>query len=164
MKYENYKYIKYKQVVQLLVFLVFIFIIWYYYHDGLLNPTILEKYLTNYPVASVGLFMFTYSIMVIASLPTLPLNLAAGFFWGSLLGGFYAAVAVTIGGWVSFTVSRSVFGKRFTKKFDSKIISRIQQGFDNNGWKFGKFLWRRDVYKVFRSHSDPCDHLREYGR
>ena len=123
----------------LFVFFVFIIFIWYFYRNGLFNPNIIEKYNTHYPIFSIGLFIITYAVLVISSIPTLPLNLAAGYFWGGVLGGIYAALGVTIGGWVSFTLARSIIGKKLTGKFDNKLISNVQNEFDKNGWKFVAF-------------------------
>ena len=92
--------------------------IWYYYRSGLLDPAIFEKYRIYYPIISICLFILTYAVLVIASIPTLPMNLAAGFFWGSVPGGIYATLGVTIGGWVSFTLANLIIGKKLTGKFD----------------------------------------------
>ena len=113
--------------------------IWYYYRSGSLDPAIIEKYRIHYPIISIYLFILTYAILVIASMPTLPMNLAAGFFWGSVLGGIYATLGVTIGGWVSFTLAKSIIGKKLTRKFDNRLISNVQQEFDQNGWKYVAF-------------------------
>ena len=67
------------------------------------------------------------------------MNLAAGFFWGSVPGGIYAMLGVTIGGWVSFTLAKTIIGKKLTRKFDNKLISNVMQEFDQNGWKFVAF-------------------------
>jgi uncharacterized membrane protein YdjX (TVP38/TMEM64 family) len=139
MNYNKYRYIGYKQVILLLGFLVLISFIWYYYRSGSLDPVIIEKYRIHYPIISICLFILTYAVLVIASIPTLPMNLAAGFFWGSVPGGIYATLGVTIGGWVSFTLAKSIIGKKLTRKFDNKLISNVQQEFDHNGWKFVAF-------------------------
>ena len=116
-----------------------IFFIWYYYRSGSLDPVIIEQFRIHYPIISIYLFILTYAILVIASIPTLPMNLAAGFFWGSIPGGIYATLGVTIGGWVSFTLAKSIIGKKLTRKFDNRLISNVQQEFDQNGWKFVAF-------------------------
>ena len=139
MNYNKYRYIGYKQVILLLGFLVLISFIWYYYRSGSLDPVIIEKYRIHYPIISICLFILTYAVLVIASIPTLPMNLAAGFFWGSVPGGIYATLGVSIGGWVSFTLAKSIIGKKLTRKFDNKLISNVQQEFDQNGWKFVAF-------------------------
>ena len=137
--YNKYRYIGYKQVILLLGFLVLISFIWYYYRSGSLDPAIIDKYRVQYPIISICLFILTYVVLVIASIHTLPMNLAAGFFWGSVPGGIYATLGVTIGGWVSFTLAKSIIGKKLTRKFDNKLISNVQQEFDQNGWKYVAF-------------------------
>ena len=134
--YNKYRYIGYKQVILLFGFLVLISFIWYYYRSGSLDPAIIEYYIIHYPIISICLFILAYAVFVIALIPTLPMNLAAGFFWGSVPGGIYATLGVTIGGWVSFTLAKSIIGKKLTRKFDNKLISKVQQEFDQNGWKF----------------------------
>ena len=113
--------------------------IWYYYRSGSLDPVIIEKYRIQYPIISIYLFILTYAILVIASIPTLPMNLAAGFFWGSVPGGIYATLGVTIGGWVSFTLAKTIIGKKLTQKFDNKLVSNVLQEVDQYGWKFVAF-------------------------
>ena len=116
-----------------------IYFIWYYYRSGSLDPAIIKHYIIHYPIISICLFILAYAVLVIALLPTLPMNLAAGFFWGSVPGGIYAMLGVTIGGWVSFTLANLIIGKKLTGKFDNKLISKVQQEFDKNGWKFVAF-------------------------
>ena len=115
-----------------------IYFIWYYYRSGFLEPTIIEHYIIHYPIISICLFILTYAVFIIALIPTLPMNLAAGFFWGSV-GGIYAMLGVTIGGLVSFTLAKTIIGKKLTRKFDNKLLSNVLKEFDQNGWKFVAF-------------------------
>jgi len=133
------RYIGPKRVLLLLGLIAFIFLAWDYYCTGSLSPTMIELYRDNHPVATVMLFILIYAISVIASLPSLPLNLAAGFFWGGLLGGVYSTVGVTIGGWVSFTAARWLIGQPLAEKFHNKWTSKVQHEFDQGGWKFVAF-------------------------
>ena len=139
MNYNKFRFFGYKQVILILGYLVLISFIWYCYSSGLLDPAIIEKYRIHYPIISICLFILTYAVLVIASIPTLPMNLAAGFFWGSVPGGIYAVLGVAIGGLVSFTLAKTIIGKKLTRKFDNKLISSVQQEFDKNGWKFVAF-------------------------
>jgi len=118
---------------------VLISFIWYYYRSGSLDPAIIEYYIIHYPIISICLFILAYAVFVIALIPTLPMNLAAGFFWGSIPGGIYAVLGVTIGGWVSFTLAKTIIGKKLTRKFDNKLISNVLQEVDQYGWKFVAF-------------------------
>ena len=133
------RYIGPKRVILLLGLIAFVFWTWDYYRTGALSPTMIEQYRDNHPVGAVMLFILIYAISVIASVPSLPLNLAAGFFWGGLVGGVYSTLGVTIGGWVSFAVARWLIGQPFAETFDNKWASKVQREFDQGGWKFVAF-------------------------
>jgi uncharacterized membrane protein YdjX (TVP38/TMEM64 family) len=97
-------------------------------------------YKTAYPAKAVFYFVLGYAVTVIVAIPSLPFNLAAGYFWGGVLGGFYATVGVTIGGGASFLAARYFFGQPLANKFENKYAARVQQGFDKSGWKFIAFV------------------------
>lgn len=133
------RYIGPKRIILLIGFIVLISFAWDYYRAGSLSPAIIEQYRDMHPVSAVMLFILIYAISVLASLPSLPLNLAAGFFWGGLVGGVYATVGVTLGGWASFSASRWLIGQPLAKKFDSKWVNKVQSEFEQGGWKFVAF-------------------------
>lgn len=133
------RYIGPKRVILLLGLIAFVFLAWDYYRAGALSPAVIEQYRDNHPVGAVMLFILLYAISVIASLPSLPLNLAAGFFWGGLVGGVYSTLGVTIGGWASFAAARWLVGQPLAGKFDNKWASRVQEEFNHGGWKFVAF-------------------------
>lgn len=133
------RYIGPKRVILLMGLIAFVFWAWESYRTGSLSPILIEQYRENHPVGAVTLFILIYAISVIASLPSLPLNLAAGFFWGGLLGGAYSTVGVTIGGWVSFAVARWLIGQPLAENFDNKWVSKVQREFSQGGWKFVAF-------------------------
>ena len=140
MNSNKYRYFGYKQVVLLLGYLVPISFIWYYYRSGSLDPAIIEHYIIHYPIISICLFILVYAVFIIALIPTLPMNLAAGFFWGSVLGGIYSVLGVAIGGLVSFTLAKTIIGKKLIRKFDNKLISNALQEVEKYGWKFVAFV------------------------
>jgi len=133
------RYIGPKRVILLIGFVVLLYLIWDYYRTGFFSPAIIEQYRDNYPVSAVIIFIMIYAVAVIASIPSLPLNLAAGFFWGGFLGGFYTVLGVTIGSWVSFNAARWLLGQPLAEKFDNKWASRVQHEFERSGWKFVAF-------------------------
>ena len=133
------RYIGPKRVVLLLALAFFLILTWDYYRSGALDPSIIERYREQYPIGTVVLFVLVYAISVIAVLPSLPLNLAAGFFWGGLIGGVYSTIGVTLGGWISFHAARWFIGQPLAKKFDNKWTAKVQTEFDKNGWKFVAF-------------------------
>lgn len=133
------RYIGPKRIASLLVFAVVIFLVRDYYNTGTFNLKFIEHYKKENPFESVILFISIYIILVIVSMPTLPLNLAAGFFWGGMIGGVYTAVSVTLGGWLSFAIVRCFVGQPLAQKYEKKWIDKVQDEFDQKGWKFVAF-------------------------
>lgn len=133
------RYIGPKRIVLLLVLTFFVICTWNSYRSGALNPSIIEQYRAQYPIGAVVLFVLVYAVAVIAALPSLPLNLAAGFFWGGVVGGLYSAIGVTLGGWISFLATRWLIGQPLAERFNNKWVAEVQAGFDRNGWKFVAF-------------------------
>ncbi len=133
------RYIGPKRIVLLLALTFFVIWAWDYYRSGALNPAIIEQYRDQYPLGAVLLFVLIYAMSVIAALPSLPLNLAAGFFWGGVEGGIYSTIGVTLGGWISFLAARWLIGQPLAEKFDNKWVAKVQTEFDRDGWKFVAF-------------------------
>lgn len=133
------RYIGPKRIILLVALTAFVIFAWDYYRVGTLSLTIIEQYRDNHPVGAVLLFVLIYAVSVIASVPSLPLNLAAGFFWGGVIGGIYATLGITVGGWISFVAARWLIGQPLAEQFDNKWVSRVQSEFDKSGWKFVAF-------------------------
>lgn len=133
------RYIGPKRVVLLLVLVVFVAWSWSYYRSGALSPAMIDHYRDAHPVGAVLLFILIYTISVIAALPSLPLNLAAGMFWGGVLGGILSTLGVTLGGWISFLAARWLIGQPLAEKFDNKWVALVQMEFDRKGWEFVAF-------------------------
>ena len=133
------RYIGPKRIILLLAFMFSVIWVWDYYRSGAFNPAIVEQYRDQYPIGVVLLFVLVYALSVIAALPSLPLNLAAGFFWGGVVGGIYSTIGVTLGGWISFLVARWLIGRPLAEKFDNKWVAKVQTEFDRDGWKFVAF-------------------------
>jgi uncharacterized membrane protein YdjX (TVP38/TMEM64 family) len=128
-----------KRIALVLGLMAFVFWAWDYYSLGLLSPEMIGQYRNHHPVGAILLFILVYAISVIASVPSLPLNLAAGFFWGGFFGGVYSTIGVTIGGWISFGTARWIIGQPLAEQFDNKWASKVQHEFDHSGWKFVAF-------------------------
>ena len=119
-----------------IISLILIVLLWHFNTLKLYNLSVLEKYREDYPFISVLIFISIYALFVFSALPSLPLNLMAGFYWGTIQGGIYSVIAVTLGSWISFSISRSVFGQPLNSNFDNSWMNFFQKEFKNNGWKF----------------------------
>jgi len=95
---------------------------------------------------SKGLFLGIYTLSIVAAIPTLPLNLAAGFFWGPWIGGLVTVISTSGGALVAFLASRFFFGQPLAKKFDSKMIKWMQHEFDSKGWRFLAFIRMNPIF------------------
>jgi uncharacterized membrane protein YdjX (TVP38/TMEM64 family) len=133
------RYIGPKRIILLIAFAAFVVFSWDYYRAGSLSPAIIEQYRDQHPFGAVALFILIYALSVVTALPSLPFNLAGGFFWGGLVGGIYSTIGVTLGSLASFIVARWLIGQPLAEKFDNKLVSKVQAEFDRGGWKFVAF-------------------------
>lgn len=123
----------------LLLFLGGMFYVRLLYQQGELSSGIIEEYRNGHPIAAVVFFIVLYAASIIGTLPTLPFNLAGGYFWGGLIGGLYSATAVTLGGWAAFCFARALIGMPFAKRCDNKWMEKVRREFERSGWKFIAF-------------------------
>jgi len=133
------RYIGPKRVLILVALTGAVVFAWNGYRNGVIGPQLIVDYRAEYPVATVLLFVAVYAISVMAALPSLPMNLAAGFLWGGLVGGLYSAIGVTIGGWVSFFAARWLIGQPLAERIGGKWVAQVQREFERDGWKFVAF-------------------------
>ena len=113
--------------------------LWANYHSGLFSLEFIRQYSFQHPIKARLLFLLLYSLTVLVALPSLPLNLAGGYFFGGLIGGIYSCVAVTIGSWLSFAYARWLVGQPLSKKLNNNWAKQIQLEFNKHGWKFVAF-------------------------
>jgi uncharacterized membrane protein YdjX (TVP38/TMEM64 family) len=100
----------------------------------------LQSLAGRYPVLSIAAFLFTYAVSVVALIPTLPLNLMAGFVWGVFAGGALSALGASAGAVLAFLTARYLVGQPLAARFDSVFLAWIQQEILGKGWKFVAFL------------------------
>lgn len=136
-----------KRMVILIGLILLILLAIYLRQNGWLNPDLLQRYIRIYPFMSALLFVAIYVVSIMSSFPTLPLNLAAGFFWGGFGGGLIATIAGGIGAILSFLGARVAFGQPLAKKFDpSRLVIQLQDEFDQKGWRFIAFVRLNPIF------------------
>ncbi len=140
------RYIGPKRVVLLVLFVALVFYAWSLYQRGVISPDILVKWIEVYPKLSFVVFSLLYACSAIAALPTLPFNLAAGMFWGPLLGGVLATVGSTLGAIASFFAARFLFGQPLAERYDHRLVDWLQREFDEKGWRFIAFVRMNPVF------------------
>jgi len=113
-----------KRIMILAMLAVLIGIAWYLRREGWLDPSAIQRLIEQYPVTAPIVFAVIYGIAMVSALPTLPVNLAAGLFWGPLLGGLYSTSGTTIGAVAAFLLTRSVLGQPLARRFDANSKPR----------------------------------------
>ena len=121
-------------------FVALVGLAWWLRREGYLDPTMIEALLRERPVLMTFAFVLLYAVAVTTAVPTLPLNLAAGFFWGSVIGGILAAAAATLGAIAAFVVVRFLFGQPLARRFDNRILQTVQHELATKGWRFVAFM------------------------
>lgn len=140
------RYIGPKRIILLVILAITVGFAWHLYHQGILKPEMLTEWISAYPFASVAAFTLLYVFSVVAALPTLPFNLAAGIFWGPVLGGVIATAGSSLGAVVAFFAARILFGQPLASKFDHRIVSWLQREFDEKGWRFIAFVRSNPIF------------------
>lgn len=111
-------------------------IAWWLHGNGNFEPKIIVDWMNDNPASAILIFLFLYALAMVALLPSLPLNMAAGFFWGGMAGGCISSLAATLGGWVAFLIARNILGQPFADKFKNKRLAVVQTELQRNGLKF----------------------------
>lgn len=107
--------------------------------NGLLHPEALLPYLHHNPLLARIFFLLLYAVGVVSTLPTLPFNLAAGFFWGPWEGALLATLGSSMGATMAFLSSRFILGQLLARHFDNRMAVQLQQEFNHHGWRFIAF-------------------------
>ncbi len=107
-------------IVLALIFLLFQFL---WDISSYFNPEQIQNWLAAQGSLAPVLFMLIMAIAVVVSpIPSLPLDIAAGAFFGPLLGTVYSVIGALGGAVFSFTISRLI-GREFVERFLSGHIN-----------------------------------------
>jgi uncharacterized membrane protein YdjX (TVP38/TMEM64 family) len=112
----------------------------------LARPDDIARLIGAHFISAVALFVLLYATTAAAGLPTLPLNLAAGWLWGPLLGGALSALGATVGATVAFQAARTIFGQPLRKHMRSKFVTWAQAELEQKGWRFVAFIRLNPVF------------------
>lgn len=81
-----------------------------------LSPDNIQAWLSGTGKLAPLIFMLTMAVaIVISPIPSLPLDIAAGAFFGPFLGTIYSSVGALVGAMMSFLISRAL-GREFVKR------------------------------------------------
>lgn len=113
---------------------------------GYLQIETILPLLGKYPVLAPVLFIGFYAVMVMLLLPTLPLNIAAGFLWGTLWGCGFSVVAAVIGAAGSFLIARHSASGWLNKKFNYRQWRWLRHQIRKGDWQLLLFTRINPVF------------------
>lgn len=96
----------------------------------------LAAFVTAHPVLSVLAYIAIYVVIVVACIPGPgAMTTAGGFLFGTVVGGFAALTACTVGSAIVFLACRTAFGDWATQKA-GPVVRRIEEGFARNAFSY----------------------------
>ena len=97
-------------------------------------------------VLGLASFVCIYAVFTVCLIPTLPMNVLAGFIWGGWTGGLISCLAVSFGSWVSFVLSRSVLRQRVKSMAKPNWFERMERHINQNDWQYLIFLRMNPIF------------------
>lgn len=95
----------------------------------------LTNLLGRHPVLAPIIFLGIYAVAPALFLPSIPLTLAAGFFWGSVWGVIFSIIGATIGACLPFFLSRYLLQDDIKNKVSPERWQWLQDRVNQHGWK-----------------------------
>jgi len=129
-----------KRLVLLAFYCVLGAAMWYYWRTGVLSPEHVLGYIARNPVAAPFVFIVFYALVVLFMVPSLPLNLGAGYLWGPLLGSVYTLIGCTLGSVLAFLFARTALGQPLARRFDNNILQWLAVQIATKGWQVVAFI------------------------
>lgn len=148
------RYIGPKRAILTAVFLILLVIMWYLRQQGLLTPGAIFGYIHQHPVLAPLIFVAFYAFSSIFLVPTLPLNIGAGVFWGPIWGTFLALIGSGSGAVAAFLITRTAFGQPLARRFDNRILVWLQQELQDKSWQVVAFTRVNPIFP-----SGPLNYL-----
>ncbi len=99
------------------------------------SAKMLMDLLGSHPVLAPVMFLGIYAISPSLFLPSIPLTLAAGFFWGPIWGVIFSIAGATIGACLPFFLSRYLFQDAVKARVPVERWQWLQDKVHQHGWK-----------------------------
>jgi len=104
-------------------------------HKGYISDERLMMLIRAYPTLAPLVFVALYGLCAVFLIPTLPLNLGAGYLWGGAWGGVFSMGGVAVGASCSFLLARYLLGGYFRRRHRGRFLRILQEEIDEKGWK-----------------------------
>jgi uncharacterized membrane protein YdjX (TVP38/TMEM64 family) len=129
------RYIGPKRILMLCVLAAAAIMAWYLWRRGLLTPQAIFAFIAEYPVLAPLLFVTMYAVFIACLIPSLPLNLGAGFLWGPLWGSLLTLAGSVLGTCTCFLFARTALGQPLAERIENRLAAGIQEEIGEKGWR-----------------------------
>ncbi len=140
------KYLTPKRIIFVFFLIIIMTIIAFLRFKGYLTPESILKYIESFTYIAPFIFVIIYFVFMLFLLPTLPLNIGAGFIWGPVWGSLLTILGCGLGVTGAFVFGRITLGGLLTISFDNRMIAWLQNEIDMNGWKIVAFTRVNPVF------------------
>jgi uncharacterized membrane protein YdjX (TVP38/TMEM64 family) len=107
----------------------------YLNQQGIFSADALKNILSRHPVAAPAIFLLIYAVAPALFLPSIPITLAAGFFWGPVWGVIFSITGATMGACLPFFLSRYLFQDAVKARIPEERWNWLQDKVSQHGWK-----------------------------
>lgn len=107
----------------------------YLSQQGIFSANALNHLLEQHPVGAPVIFLSIYAVAPALFMTSIPLTLAAGFFWGPVWGVIFSITGATIGACLPFFLSRYLLQDFIKAKISPERWQWIQDKVHQHGWK-----------------------------
>jgi len=107
----------------------------YLHHQQFFSANALTVLLKSHPALAPAIFLCIYAVAPSLFLPSIPLTLAAGFFWGPVWGVILSIIGATLGACPPFFLSRYLFQDTIKAKVPEERWKWLQNKVTLHGWK-----------------------------
>ena len=124
---------------------------------GYLAPDAVFGFLDAHPLLAPLAFLALFVVMTLLLLPTLPLNLGAGFLWGPYWGGLYTVIGASIGASLAFLVSRYLAASFVDRHFRHRTWLWLLEQVRQQNWKIVAFTRINPIFPTAPRLPGLCD-------
>ena len=114
-----------------------LFALW---RHGYLGVESILPFLRSHLFLGPLVFFFIYGLSVMCLLPTLPLNLAAGLFWGPYWGGLFTLLGASLGAAGAFLASRFMAADYLNMQLNNTQWLWLRDEIIQDGWRSVAFV------------------------
>ncbi len=131
-----------------IVFLGVIITAFFFKKSGVISLDFFFEFLRKHPIIAPAIFVVVFAITGFLFFPTFPLNLGAGFLWGTWVGGLLTTLGVIVSSIASFYFARYIGLSFFQNRINPKAINWIVNKVDEHGWKTVAFMRMNPIFPL----------------